>query len=455
MVLLDTTIVNVALDGISNALGASTSSIQWVATSYLLTLAVVIPLSGWASERLGTRRLWLIALVIFIAGSVLCGASWELGPLIAFRVLQGIGGGLISPVAMSIIAQQAGPQRLGRVMAVAGIPVLLMPVLGPLVGGAIVDQVSWRWIFYINVPIGVVAFWMAARVLNAPPRTGPSRVRLDLRGLVLLAPGLAAVLYGLSETQSEGGLGSSEVWPPLAGGAVLMALFVLHSSRLRQPRHSRQIRQALVDVKLFRRGAFSAAAASIFLVGGALLGASLIIPLYYQQGRGESPLSAGLLIAPQGVGSAMAMRFAGKFTDRVGGGPVASVGLLACTVASVPLAFVDQDTPYWWLIAVLFARGIGFGASLMPITSVVYKIVQPAEIPRATSIVTVLQQLGGALGTALLAVILQNRLAHTGGPKSGTAYAQTFTCSIALTFIALLATLCLTYATRRKREPSG
>src|SRR5689334_13493371 len=195
MSILDTTIVNVAIETLGRDLHASLTSIQWVSTGYLLALATVIPLTGWTMERFGAKRAWMTSVVLFLAGSTLCGLAWSTGSLIAFRVLQGFGGGMIMPIGQAILAQAAGPQRMGRVMSVIGVPTLLGPILGPVIGGLIVDNFSWRWIFFVNLPVGAVALILAARTLPAAD-AGRTRPRLDVPGLLLLSPGLAALVYG-------------------------------------------------------------------------------------------------------------------------------------------------------------------------------------------------------------------------------------------------------------------
>src|SRR5919109_1639571 len=195
--ILDATIVNVALTTLGRDFDAPISTIQWVPTVYLLAFASVIPLSGWASERFGAKRVWLASLGAFMVGSLLAGLSWSIGALIAFRVLQGLGGGMIMPLGQMILAQAAGPQRMGRVMSIVGVPMLLAPIFGPVIGGALVDAVSWRWIFFVNLPVGAAAFLLAVRLLpEVEPRL---HERLDALGLVLLSGGIATFVYGLSE----------------------------------------------------------------------------------------------------------------------------------------------------------------------------------------------------------------------------------------------------------------
>src|ERR687883_333430 len=201
MSILDTTIVNVALETLSRELNAPLHTIQWVATGYLLALAIVIPLTGWASERFGAKQVWMTSVALFGVGSALCGLAWSAESLIVFRVLQGFGGGMIMPVGMSLLTQAAGPHRVGRVMSVIGVPMLLGPILGPVIGGLIVGNVSWRWIFYVNVPIVVLALFLAARLLD--PDSGRTDAgRLDWLGFALVSPGLVGIVFGLSEIET-------------------------------------------------------------------------------------------------------------------------------------------------------------------------------------------------------------------------------------------------------------
>src|SRR3954452_12023196 len=218
MSILDTTIVNIALRTLGRDLGAPLEDVQWVSTGYLLALALVIPLTRWTSERFGARRVWLTSIVLFTLGSALCGAAWNLESLIVFRVLQGIGGGMIMPVGMIVLAQAAGPRRMGAVMSVVGVPMLLAPVLGPVIGGLIVDNLSWRWIFFVNLPVGLAGLALAARLMPSERAEGLQQgpPRLDLRGLLLLSPGVALIVYALSQVASHAALDPVGAGLPLA-----------------------------------------------------------------------------------------------------------------------------------------------------------------------------------------------------------------------------------------------
>jgi EmrB/QacA subfamily drug resistance transporter len=414
MSILDTTIVNVALATLGHDLHSSLATIQWVSTGYLVALAVVIPMTGWASERFGAKRLWIVVVSLFVAGSALSGLAWSAESLIFFRVLQGLGGGMIMPAGMSILAQAAGPQRMGRMMSVVGAPMLLGPILGPVIGGLILEGLSWRWIFYVNVPIGAIGLVLAWRVL---PRSAPRpSERLDYTGVALLSPGLAGIVFGLSETSAHGGLAYAGAWGPIVAGLVLVAAFVRHALRMRG--------QPLLDLTLFRAPGFAAAAGCVMLVGASLFGAMLLIPLYLQVDRGSSTLATGLLMAPQGIGAALTMPISGRLTDRIGGGRVVLFGLVVMTLGSVGLTAWDSSTSFWSTSAILFVRGIGLGCCMMPAMAAAYATVSRAAIPRATTAMNVFQRVGGSIGTALMAVLLEHQirtaLPHAPGVSGGT-----------------------------------
>jgi EmrB/QacA subfamily drug resistance transporter len=441
MAILDATIVNVAIPTLGRDLDASISTIQWVMTGYLLAFASVIPLTGWATERFGAKRVWIGCLLAFMAGSALAGSAWSIDSLISFRVLQGLAGGMILPVGQTILAQAAGPQRFGRVMSVVGVPMLLAPVFGPVIGGAIVDQVSWRWIFFVNLPVGVVALFLAWRLL---PDASPGRGnRLDLLGLALLSPGLAVFVYGMSEAGASGGFAGTGALTGIAIGLGLVALFVVHARR--------RGRAALIDVSLFGRRAFAAAAATNLLVGIALFGALILLPLYYQLVRGESPLATGLLLMPQGIGAAIAMPIAGRLTDEVGARVVIPTGILLALAGIAVYTQVGADTPYALLAAALFLIGLGLGSTIVPSMAVAYQTVPREDVAQATSTINVIQRIAGSVGTALLAVVLQRSIgdART-APAVADAFGTTFWVAFALVAAALVPALMLP-----RLRPSG
>jgi EmrB/QacA subfamily drug resistance transporter len=400
LAILDATIVNVAIPTLGRDLETSISTIQWVMAGYLLAFASVIPLTGWATGRFGAKPVWIASLLLFLAGSALAGAAWSIDSLIVFRVIQGFGAGLIMPVGQTILAQAAGPQRMGRVMSVIGVPMLLAPIFGPVIGGAIVDQVSWRWIFFVNLPVGFVALLLAWRLLpNAAPRRGE---RLDLLGLALLSPGLALFVFGMAEAGTTGGFGG-RAFAGISLGLALVALFAGHAWR--------RGHNALIDVSLFARRGFAAAAGTNLFVGIALFGALILLPLYYQLVRSESPLSTGLLLMPQGIGAALAMPIAGKLTDEIGARIVIPVGIALALAGTLAYTQVGAETSYRFLGGALFVIGLGLGSTIVPSMAVAYQTVPREAVAQATSAINVIQRIAGSIGTALLAVVLQRSIA--------------------------------------------
>ncbi|GAA2417648.1 MFS transporter [Actinomadura vinacea] len=411
MAILDVTVVNVALKHLSEDFEAPLSTIQWVATGYTLALATVIPVTGWASARFGTKRLYMISIALFVAGSALAGLAWNAESLIAFRVLQGLGGGMIMPAGMTILTQAAGPQRVGQVMSVVGIPMLLGPIAGPILGGWLVDDVSWRWIFYINVPIGALALVLSARILKRD-EAKPTE-RLDFLGLILLSPGLAGLLYGLATGAEKSDFARTDVLITAVGGAVLVLAFGVHALR-------RSNTNPLIDLRLFRRRSVAAASGTLVLFACSFFGAMLILPLYYQTVRGETAFASGLLLAPQGIGAMLTMPIGGRLTDKLGPGKVVLVGL-AVVVAGVA-GFATQltvDASYWYLGIALFVMGLGMGMTMMPTMSAAMQTLQHDEVPRASTSLNIIQQVAASIGTAFIAVLLTAQMRDRGLESSG------------------------------------
>jgi EmrB/QacA subfamily drug resistance transporter len=395
-VILDTTIVSVALHELGGSLDASVSSIQWVSTGYLLAMFVSIPVAGWAQQRIGGKRLWLLALSIFLLGSVLCACAWNIESLIAFRVVQGIGGGVMLPLMATILMQAAHGRNVGRLMAAVSMPAALGPILGPVLGGLILSNLSWQWLFLVNVPMCVAGLALAYRLL---PADGPTqRAPLDVVGLLLLSPGVVGIIYGLSNVGGDGGFDQADVLVPLLGGLALVGAFIVWATRIGE--------RALVDVRLFRHRALTSSSALMFLTGIALFGAMFLIPLYWQEVRGEDALGAGLLLIPQGVGALASRSIAGRLTDSIGGRWVAVVGFAVVTVATIPFALATATTSEVLLMGALLVRGLGLGAVLIPLMTGAYLGLDREDIPHASIITRVAQQLGGSFGVAVLAVIL-------------------------------------------------
>jgi EmrB/QacA subfamily drug resistance transporter len=409
MSILDTTVVNVAINTLARDFDTSLSTIQWVVTGYTLALATVIPLTGWGADRFGTKRLYMISIALFIAGSALSGLAWSAETLIAFRVLQGLGGGMLMPAGMTILTRAAGPQRVGRVMAIMGVPMLLGPILGPILGGWLVDDVSWRWIFFINLPIGIVALFLSLRILPKD-RPEPSE-RLDVLGLALLSPSLALIIYGLAQTTAHG-FGSAAVLVPALVGVVLLASFIRHALHVSNP---------LIDLRLFANRTFSTASITLALMVISVFGALLLLPLYFQAVRGESALQSGLLLAPQGIGAMLTMPIAGQLTDRTGIGKIVLPGFALVGLSTLWLTQLQGDTSYVLLSIDLFVMGLGMGLAMMPLFSGAMQTLRKAAVARASTTLNIIQQVAASIGTAVMSVLLTAALKNSlpGAPEGG------------------------------------
>jgi EmrB/QacA subfamily drug resistance transporter len=401
MSILDTTIVNVAIPTFVRSFGTSLSNVQWVSTSYILALAVVIPLSRWAADRYGTRRVWLASVLLFTLGSLLCGLSWSLPTLILSRVIQGLGGGMILPTSQTILAREAGPARMGRVMTVVGVPQFLAPLLGPVVGGLILSTVSWRWIFFINLPIGVIALIRGRRILDLGDVGKPERI--DAVGLLLLSPGFALLIYGISVFGNDGEF-TGPVFGTFIAGFMLLGLFIVHALRVEKP---------LLDLRLWKNRSLAAATSVLFIFSAGLQGAVFSVQLYFQIGRGYSPLHSALLLAPGALGAMIALPFAGTFMDRRGARNLVPFGLLIIAASFLPFTQVAPTTSVLLLSACWFLRGVGVAGTGTPTNAATYATLQRDQIPGATTINNIAQRVGNSFGVAVGAAILQRKISNS------------------------------------------
>lgn len=403
-VVFDTTIVSVALRILATELEVSVATIQWVTTGYLLALGMAVPLSIWALERFGGRRTWVCALTLFLVASIGSALAWDAASLIAWRIAQGIGGGLLMPAMGTLMMQAAAGRATGRTVSIAMLPLTAGPIVGPFVGGVILTHLSWRFMFWINVPLCVVGLVLA--LISLPgDRTPRSRPKLDIVGFVLLAPGVAGLLLGLTSAGRVGTFAEREVLVPALVGTTLVVAFCVHALRRDEP---------LVDLGLLRHRSLASASAVLFFNAIAIYGPLLLIPIYYLEGRGASALSAGVILVPEAVGTALGLGAAGWLTDKVGPRPAAVGATALVTVATVPFVFVTADTSGWLLAIWLLLRGLGLGAVGVPAMTGAYQGLDRAEIAHSTVLTRTIVQVGGSLGTAVLAVVLV-RTAGDGG----------------------------------------
>ncbi|WP_228002405.1 MDR family MFS transporter [Nocardia australiensis] len=400
--LLDATVINVAIGPLAKVFDAELSTVQWAVTGYLLAITATLPISGWAMARFGAKQTMIFSQAAFLVGSVLAGLAWSASSLIAFRVIQGIGGGLAVPVGQALLAQAAGPGRLGRLMSIVTVPALVAPLIGPSLGGILVDHLSWRWIFFINVPLCVVSIaLMAARVRNV---VAPSAdIELDVVGMALLMPGLTALVYGLSEAGSAGGFGGGRVIGGLVVGAVLLAAFALRATQSR--------REPLLDLRLLGIRYFRSGTLANVLLSVAMYGVMIPLPMYFQVVRGTSVLASALLLLPQSAGFLVVVMLMNRLTAMLSSRSVTVLGLLLVMVGTIPFTLITADPNQFVIGAALCIRGIGLGAAMIPTMTVAFSSVPKAAAPSATSAFNVFQRVGASLGTAVLAVVLQKQVA--------------------------------------------
>lgn len=420
MAMLDSTVANLALDTISSEFGAPLVEVQWIATSYLIALAISLPLTAWLARRFGANRVWVTAILVFGAASVLCGMSRDIPTLIVARCLQGLAAGLMVPVGQAVLSEAADRQQLGRLMGTVGFAVALGPALGPGLGGVLIDNLSWRWLFWINVPVAISAAVTAKYVL--PPGEASRADRLDITGLILIGLGLPLVLYGAA------GIGASGVTTgaifSLTFGIVITTAFLIHARCTKAP---------LIDIRLFRREGFAAAVVTASLTGAAMYGGLLLIPLFLQDSLHQSPTDAGMMLFLMGLGSAVVLPIAGNLTDRYG-------ALVVCFAGSTILLL--STSVFLWpvmlsllLSPLLFARGGGLALAQMPAMTAAYAAVVKPETGDAATIINIAQRLGGALG-AITTVIVLEQASTTDGQL---AYGWGFSLLVALAVGSMVA----------------
>ncbi len=401
MSVLDTTIVNIAIPRLQTDFGAPLDSVQWVSTGYTLAQAVAIPLTPFLSEFLGLKRFYLLALALFTLGSALCGLAWSLPVLIFFRILQGVGGAPLLPLSFNLLFREFPPLERGAASGVLGIPVLLAPALGPTIGGYIVTYIGWPLIFYINVPIGIVGFFMAFVLLREYPHGGNRY--FDLLGFVFSSAGLSAVIYALSDVSTDG-WGSTKVLGFLTAGIVCLAIFVVTelvtASRGRDP---------LLNIRLFANATFTIGNLSYVLVTIALFGGLFLVPIYLQNLRAQTAYEAGVILLPQAFASMVAVLVGGRLVDRIGVKAVVIPGLLIMAFAFWRLSFVSLYTPFSQYQLLLILRGFGLGLSVQPLTIAIVSDIKPKDLSQATSLNSVIRSVAGSIGVAVLSAMVQTQ----------------------------------------------
>jgi EmrB/QacA subfamily drug resistance transporter len=394
MAIMDITIVNVALPSLARDFTVNPAHIDSVVVGFLVSLAVFIPASGWLGDRFGTKRIFLLALGIFTVASALCGLSQSLSELVIFRILQGVGGGMLTPVGMAMLFRTFPPAERVRASRILVVPTAFAPALGPVLGGLLVTDVSWRWVFYVNVPIGVIAITFGALFLHE--HREPSAGRFDVGGFVLAGAGLATLMYALSEGPSHG-------WSsPLILGLGLLGIVLLSAL----VRYELRVDEPMIELRLVGNQLFRTTTIVIFIVTAAFLGSLYLVALFFQDGLGLSALGSGLSTFPEAVGVMIGAQFATRSYAWFGPRRVMSIGLLCLSGVIALLTLVGFSTNLWVVRAIMFALGLAISHVFVPSQAAAFASISPAATGRASTMFNTARQVGGALGVAVLTTII-------------------------------------------------
>lgn len=407
MSLLDATVVNVAIPTFARDFKADTTTVQWVVTAYLLSLAVFIPVSGWAGDKFGTKRTFMFALTVFTLGSLFCALAWNIHALIAARAAQGVGGGLLTPVGTAMLFRAFAPSERAQAGAIISIPAAVAPASGPVLGGYLVEYQSWHWIFLINIPIGIVALIVAGLFLREEKQVAPGR--LDVPGFLLSASGLAILLYALAEAGTRR-LDDPRVIVFALVGVALLGLFTVVELRTREP---------LIDMRLFRDGLFRAINIMWLPGQAAFMGVIFLLPLLLQLEMGLTPLESGLTTFPMAIGAGLMAQPVGRIYQYVGPRRLLFTGMIGLLLTTLVFLLVDLQTDLWWIRLIMFFRGCSFGLIMVPSQAAAYVTIPSKDTGRATAIGTAVPQIAASFGVALCATVLSNRLTHHGAAIVG------------------------------------
>jgi EmrB/QacA subfamily drug resistance transporter len=400
MTIMDVSIVYVALPAVARSFAVSPAATDGVVVGYLVSLAVWIPASGWVGDRFGTKRTFLTAISLFTVASVLCGLSQSVLELVLFRVLQGAGGGMLTPVGMAMLYRAYPPAQRARLARILVIPTVMAPALGPVVGGALVDSLSWRWVFFVNVPIGLAALvFSALKLTEHRERAGES---FDVRGFLLAASGFGLFLYALSEAATLGWT-SPLIVVTAVGGAALIATLVWVELHAEQP---------MIDFRLLRHRLFGVANLASLFASGGFLGLLFVAPIWLQTGRGMSALVSGSATAPEALGVLVSSQLVGRLYPRIGPRRLVSGGLIGVTIATCLLALLMNGN-VWLIRGVMFAIGVGWAYVVISMNAGVFAQVSHRDTGRATALYNAQRQLASAMGVATLSTIIGTQSAAT------------------------------------------
>jgi EmrB/QacA subfamily drug resistance transporter len=436
---LDSTIVNVALATLSKEFRVSPTSIQSVVISYLVSIAVFIPTSGWIGDRWGTKKTLLVALTLFTVGSALCGVAQSLDQLVAFRILQGAGGGLLTPVGMAMLYRTFPPEERMAVSRILMFATILGPALGPIIGGVMIEQLSWRWIFYVNVPIGLGALLFGVLFLHEHREQVPGR--FDIPGFILAGTGFGAFMYALTEGPARGWTDPYIVSSGIAG-VILLTAFVLVELRTEIP---------MVNLRLLANRLFRSSLLVSLLTASGFIGTLYLVPLFLQEARGASPLQSGLSTFPEAIGVVCSTQIVARLYPRIGPRRLMASGLTFVSAVIFTLGFLQAGSSLWLFRAMMFLLGIGVAYVFLPNQTASMATISSEQTGRASTLYTVQRQLGAAVGIAILSTILAARSSGVDAGTDADAYRLAF---IAASGLALLGAIAALFVPDRDAAPT-
>ena len=402
MAIIDATIVNVALNNIAGNLGASVDEVAWVATGYILASVVIMPLNGWLTAYFGRKNFYAGCLAIFTLASLLCGTAHSIWQLVFYRVIQGIGGGALQPTAQAILFESYPPAKRGAAMAIFGLGAMVGPAIGPTLGGYIVDNYSWPLIFYINIPIGIVAFLMTLMFIPNPHFLQRPKGGIDWVGLGLLTAGLASLQYVLERGQHDDWYQSNTIWTLSIVAVVALAWFVYKTVRDRHP---------LVDLNVFRFRTFTIGNIIGIVLGFGLFGTSLILPLFFQTVLGFTAFETGMALLPGALATAVSMVIVGRLMSLVDSRAIVIFGMIVFGVSTWWMGGLSQTSGYWDVFWPRLVQGFALGFMFVPLTTVTLGAVPKEELAGASGVATLIRQLGGSFGIAILTTLLARQAA--------------------------------------------
>ena len=437
MPLLDSTMVNIAIKHLSNDFSIGLDSIQWVITGYVLAMAISVPLAGWMVQRFNGKWLMISANIVFLATSIASGLSRSIYLLIISRIVQGFSAGFIMTLVTTLAIEVAGREAMGRVMSTVGIPMILGPILGPVIGAVIVQFLSWRYVFFVNIPIGIIAITLM--ILKLPDFTPANiKAKFDFIGITLLGASSASLIYGITQGAKNATFNNSMTISYVFAGIAILAIYIIYAAIKRE--------QAILPLHLFRLKNFTAVIVGLFLAGVATNGPMLLLPLFFQNIKGFSVLGTGLILIPQGIGMLVVRPLIGKLTDKLGARDVVLVSLTLAIAGTIPFVLFNERSSLIVVGVVLFIRGIGIGGVTMPMMTDAYTGMVRQKIPQASIGTRLVQNIGGAFGSAVLATVVS--LGVQGKtptiPLLTTAYHDGFMLALILSLVMLIPSLFLT-----------